>query len=42
MTNEGAGEGELRREMVKACRYCMRPRLLVMVLGGHLSTRIGD
>jgi ribulose-5-phosphate 4-epimerase/fuculose-1-phosphate aldolase len=42
MTNEGAGEAELRREMVKACRVLYAAKTVGDGLGGHLSTRIGE
>jgi len=40
MTNEGAGEAELRQEMVKACRVLYAAKAVGDGLGGHLSTRL--
>ena len=42
MADDGAGEAELRRELVKACKVLYAANAAVDGLGGHLSVRVGE
>lgn len=42
MTHEGAGESELRQELVKACRVLYAAKAVGDGLGGHISARFGE